>query len=159
MRLNRIKMHLVNALDVAIILVVAAVVISAFFKIHNKQIFMVFDKSHKAVVTLSINNESLDSSDIKYGEIIYSNDDLELGKVISVKNIKEKKYTAINSTIMVDYSEKNVGVLIEIETKIKENSSKKYINGSLFVAPGTVISVYGEAFDATDAVIEEIVMK
>ncbi len=159
MKLNRIKLRLFNALDVALILVAAAVIISAFFKIHNKQIFMIFDKSHKAVVTVSINDESIDSSDIKYGEKIYYNDDEVLGNVISVKNIKEKKYTAINNTIMVDYSDKNVGVLIEIETKIKENSSKKYINSSLFAAPGTVISVYGKAFDASDAVIEEIVMK
>lgn len=158
MNLNKIKSYLVNALDVALIMIVAAVVVSAFFKIHNKQIFMLFDKSYKAVVTVSISGEEISTDDIKEGQKIYSSkDQKELGVVVSVKNIKEKKYTAINNTIVVDYSDKNVGVLVEIETRIKENSSKKYINSSLFVAPGAVISVYGDGLDRTDAIVEEIV--
>jgi len=121
---------------------------------------MLFDKTQKAIVTLSIYNEDINTSDIKKGDKLYLSDDGEMiGKVVSVKNIKEKKYTAINNTIMVDYSDNNVGVLIEIETKIKENSSKKYINSSLFVAPGAVISVYGGTFEPSEAIIEDIVVE
>lgn len=160
MKVKKLKLSIFNALDITVILVVVAVIISTFFKIHNMKIYMIFNKSEKASITVSIDSDSLISEDLKVGERVYLSDNQELlGKITSVKNIKEKKYTAINNSLVVDYTDKNVGVLLEIESKLKESSSKKYVNGSVFVAPGTRLSVYSDSLQHIDATIEDISIK
>lgn len=159
MKLNKLKLNFLNALDIALIVIAISVLIATLFKIYNRQIFMLFDKTSNAKITLSIATDIYDSSDFKVGEKVFFSDfDEFAGTIISVKDIKEKRYTAINQTLMLDYTGRNVGVLIEINSKIKENQSKKYINSSVFLSRGSKYNLHTKSVPTFECLVEDIII-
>lgn len=159
MYLKKLKNNFFNTLDIVIIVVVVSILIAAFFGINSKRIYMLFDRTYDSVVTVSVSDSTINSDDFKVGEKIYFYDsDESVGTIVSVKNIKEKMYSAINGTLMYDYTDKNVGVLIEIETGIKVNQSKKYINSSVFTTHGTKFILYTDNVAPFECVVDNVVI-
>ena len=157
MNLKKLKALFFNTLDVAIIIIAISIVVAAIFSINGKRIRMLFDASQDCVISVSAISGELTSDDFKVGQKIYLSDTEEtVGTIVSVKNIKEKRYSAINNTLMYDYSDKNIGVLIEIRTKIKQSQSKKYINSSVFVAPGTRYVLDTKEVSAFECVVDDV---
>ena len=157
MNFNKLKSYIVNILDVSIIIIVVAIIISSFFKLYNKQIGMLFEKSTAAKVSISVLSDDLNISDFKIGEKVYDDKTKSsIGEIVSIKNIKEKHYTAINNTLIYDYLDKNIGVLIEIDTKIKEKKSITYIGGFLTAAPGQELWIYTENGHKFVGTVDEI---
>lgn len=161
MPFTKIKSYVVNTLDIAIIVVIASVVLGGLFNIYNSHIHLLFNRSVPASIFLSIPlSDSLDSGFFNEGEMIYlSENGDEIGKITSVSIIKEKKYTAINNTLVYDFSERSAAVLIEIDSKIKINDKRKYINGSKPISAGSVIEIKTSDINGVSAVIDEIMLK
>ena len=157
MNTSKFKSNFLNTLDIALIIVAISILVATVYKMNNKKILMLFDKSKDVTVTLSCTSDSLNSGDFAVGDKIFFSDGKDVfGTITSVKNIKEKRYAAINQTLMYDYTDRNVGVLIEVETKIKENQSKKYINSSVFLALGKKYSLYTKTAPASEFVVDDI---
>ena len=159
MNLKKFKNNFFNTLDIVIIVVVVSILIAAFFGINSKRVYMLFDKSHDAVISMSVSDGDITMEDFKVGEKIYFYDsDESIGTIVSVKNIKEKMYSAINGTLMYDYTDNTIGVLIEIKTKIKVNESKKFINSSVFTTPGTKFTLYTEDVSPFECVVDDVIL-
>lgn len=160
MKFKSLKLRLANTLDVVIIIAAVAVILAAFFKLNNKQIFMMFNKTNHAAVTVAVESTEITSDDFKIGEKIYfSESDDCIGTIIDVKNIKNKRYTAINNSLMYDYTDINTGVLIEIRAKVKENDSMIYINSSFFASPGTKFSMYTDSMSDINGYVDDIILE
>ncbi len=158
MNIKELKSKIVNTLDISIVIVAASILVAAIFLMNNKQIQMLFDKADTSSVTVSINSTEVSADDFKIGEKVYFADTGETaGTVVSAKNIKEKRYSAINNSLLYDYTDKNIGVLLEFETKIKNNESKMYIFGSVFAAPGAKYTLYTDNAAPFECTIDDIV--
>ena len=159
MQFKSLQLRLAHTLDVVIIIATVAVILAAFFKLNNKQIFMMLDKTHQAAITLAVESAEISSDDFKIGEEIYFSESGDcIGTIVDVKNIKNKRYTAINNSLMYDYTDINTGVLIEIKAKVKENDSMIYINSSVFASPGTKFSIYTDSISDINSYVDDIIL-
>lgn len=159
MKIKGFKAITINALDISIIVVAVSVLVSAFFLMNNKQIFLLFDRAKDSTITVSIYDSDISEGNFEIGDKLYfSNTNNAIGTITNLVNIKEKKYTAINHTLIYDYTDKNVGVLIDVKARLKENNSKKYINGSVFVSPGARYTLYTDSNEGFECTVEEIII-
>lgn len=161
MTFNKIKSYIVNPLDMCILIIVMAILMSGFFNLNNKKLFLLFNPAENAVITITLQTpENTTADDFSQGQKVYSaeTDDL-IGYIKSAKNVKEKKYSAINNTLFYDYTDSNVGVIIEIDAKIKTFENRNFIGNSFFVSAGTPLDIYFDDVGAFSGEIDEIIIK
>ncbi|MBQ7398941.1 MAG: hypothetical protein IJW06_00585 [Clostridia bacterium] len=159
MKLKKINKGIMNTLDVVIAVVVISILLATLFKIYNKQIFLLFERSSTATITVSAYSDDIDAKDFTVGQKIYFSDSKdEAGTIVSVENIKEKRYKVHNKVLSYDLTDKDAGVRLEIKTKLKESDSKRYINGSIFVTHGTELYMYTDDVSVFEYTVEEIII-
>ena len=142
MTLKKFKSNIISPLDFCVLLIVVFILLGGFFKLYNRHLFMLFNKSEKAYVSVIVPiSETLKESEIKKGQVVALESGEVFGTVTDVINVKEKRYSAINQTLFYDYTEKTTSVIIKVEAKIKKNDSRPYINNTICVSPGNFINI------------------
>lgn len=161
MRLNKIKSYAVNPLDMCILIVALSVIIGGFYNLFNNNLFLLMNPTENAVISITINTYGdYEADDFKSGEKIYLQSSGHLiGQISDTKNVKEKIYSSINNTLLYDYSEKNIAVIVEIDAKIKRNGNLKYIDNSIPISAGTVLDVRIDNLGEFSGQIDSVMIK
>ena len=121
---------------------------------------MLFNKSEKADISIvvPVNKES-NTDTLKKGNVITLENGDELGKIVAVINVKEKRYSAINQTLFYDYSENVTSVIIKLDSKVKRNDSLFYIGNTLCISPGSEIVIIIDDSEKITAQVDSISIK
>ena len=160
MSFNKTKSHVINPLDFCIILIAASFLLGGMFKLYNQHLYMLFNKSEKADISIIIPlNQEVKADFFKKGSIVALANGEELGKIADTINVKEKRYSAINNTLFYDYTDNITSVIVRLETRVKRNDSRFYIGNTLCVSPGSEISIVIDENKITSAQIDSITIK